>query len=1039
MKNNIPQPVIFGIIGLVLFAIAFFAILISLNNNPKANVSISGDDTIREITVKYPESGYIARSTNENAAREYLAESGIVGESYIDNSEIARSVEDEDDSSSSSEHNIQVPASHYFFQQYIDGVAVQDSILGVHVRNNNEVYYVSGNALVTFDVESENITVEEAVSKAVDEAKKEVGETVDMELSTAEKVIYNSKLIGLSSDNRNIPTVKVTVSTEANSLNFAKEYFISLIDGEKLEERTLIFHALNRTIFDCGGSQTSCSQVRSEGAPPYGARDIDDGYNYFGDTYNFYFNNYQRDSYDGNGAQLRGYMNYYTGSPNAGWDSKAGRMIYSSNMVTPDITGHELTHAVTSSTAGLIYNAQSGAINEGMSDVFGWAVDPNDWTLGEGSALGVIRSLSNPPSHNQPDRLFASNYWCSSADNYGVHQNSGIINKTFYLLVEGGSFNTCNVSSIGKDRALAIFYRALTRYLTPSSNLKNLYDSLLQSCNDLYAGDAGVCEQVDIASQATEIDQQPAGSQSGPVCSGNSGQPPKCSGNQGGTIPTSVPNQPTLTPTSGAQVRYYISGRIYQDNNGNTQYDTSDTPLSNQSVGLSGSFTDTVSTLSDGTFIFDNLFNGTFNVSYDSSARNDISLSQTQSAVSVNFIVTKDPLNPTPTIVAGPTSVPTTPTPAASTPTPVSATTIPTPTTPILYTCEYDPKCATGKKNIQLCPLVCTEKFGDGGGGRGGSSIPPAPTSTPGGGSVPTSTPQPGQVATSTPITGNGQGAPLDVGSLVNDVSESNIRNYMQSLVDDDDIAGDDQSQTRYTSTNGNQTEANYIYNTLQGFGLNVEYQQFNFSGNTTRNIIGKVPGKDANRVYLVTAHMDSTSGSTDPAPGADDNASGTVAVMEAARVLKTMQDKLNVSLEFILFSGEEQGLYGSSYYAGNIPSGKKIEGVINLDMIGNDSGSACVNFGYKNYNGGDIMSNKIIEMIQKYNINLGGSSVSTSNARSDHAPFWSRGIPAIFGHECTFSSVYHSTNDKIEFINFAQITNTAKGVVAAVAELSTQ
>lgn len=1030
---------VFGVIGLIVFVITLFIILISLNKDTTADISITGDDVIRVVTVKYPEGGYISQSSNENAAKEYLRESGIVHKSYVENSQIVRSVNDEDDNSSN-EYEFKIPTNHYFFQQYIDGLPIQDAILGVHVRNKNEVYYVSGNSLTEFSLERENIMIEEAVNRAVEEAQKEVGGNIEIDLPTVEKVIYNGKLIGFSNDNRNIPTAKVTVSAEGNGFNFAKEYFISLIDGEKLEERPLIFHALNREMFDCNGTQSSCSLVRSEGAPPYGSRDVDDGYDFFGDTYNFYYNNYQRDSYDDGGAQLRGYMNYYTGSPNAGWDSQKQRMIYSANMATADITGHELTHAVTSSTAGLTYNSQSGAINEGMSDVFGWAVDQGDWTMGEGSALGVIRSLSNPPAYNQPDRLFASNYWCSLADNYGVHQNSGIINKTFYLLVMGGSFNTCNVSSIGEDRALAIFYRALTRYLTPSSNLKNLYDSLLQSCGDLYSSDPGVCEQVDVASQATEIDQQPAGVQAGPVCSGQSGQPPKCSGNPGGSIPTVTPSQGVPTVTPGGQVRYYISGRVFQDNNGDTQYDTGDTPLTNQSVALSGSFTDTVSTLSDGTFIFDNLFEGKFNISYGGSARNDISLTQSQNAVSVNFIVTKDPLNPTPTIIAGPTSIPTTPTSGAPTPPPVSSTRVPTPTTPILYTCDYDPKCVSGKKNIQLCPLICSEKFDDGG-GRGGSSTLPTPTSA-SGGSVPTTSPSTSATSIPIPTSGNGQGASLNIGKLVNDISESNIKNYMQNLVDDDDVAGVDQIQTRYTSSSGNQTEAAYIYNTLQSFGLNVEYQQFSQSGGTTQNIIGKIPGKDAGRVYLVTAHMDSTgqaSGTTDPAPGADDNASGTVAVMEIARVLKSVQDKLNTSIEFILFSGEEQGLNGSTYYAGNIPSGKNIVGVINLDMIGNNGGNSCVNFGYKNYNGGDIMSNKIIEVIQKYSINLEGASVSTSNGRSDHAPFWSRGIPAIFGHECVFSNVYHSTNDRIEYINFDQITKTAKGVVAAVAELSTQ
>lgn len=106
--------------------------------------------------------------------------------------------------------------------------------------------------------------------------------------------------------------------------------------------------------------------------------------------------------------------------------------------------------------------------------------------------------------------------------------------------------------------------------------------------------------------------------------------------------------------------------------------------------------------------------------------------------------------------------------------------------------------------------------------------------------------------------------------------------------------------------------------------------------------------------------------------------------------------------------------------------------------MVGNNSGSECVNFLYKNYNGGDVLSNKIVAMVSKYNLGLNGVSAASSNGQSDHKPFWDVGIPAIFGHECTFSSVYHSVNDKTSYINFSQITKTTKAVVAAIAELAT-
>jgi len=522
-----------------------------------------------------------------------------------------------------------------------------------------------------------------------------------------------------------------------------------------------------------------------------------------------------------------------------------------------------------------------------------------------------------------------------------------------------------------------------------------------------------------------------------------------CAGTPGTQLPTATPTPAigaTSTPTTS---RFYISGRVFQDNNKDGTYNSGDLALINETLNLTGSFSDSTSTLTDGTYIFDNLFEGTFIVSYNGFSTSSITLVQSQPVITgVDFIVTKDPVNPTPTIVIGPSTIPQTPTPTQAPPAGGGATRAPTPTPPTLYNCEYDPNCGESKSNIQLCPLICTEQSGGRGGVQptssptpisvstatpGGKSITSTPTPTPGGnGNMPTATPTP------TTTVGN------SVRQVVDSVNATNIENNLLSIIDDDEIAGQDQLQTRYTGLSGNITESNYIQGKLTEYGLSVSLQNFTVGGVSTRNIIGRVNGTNTNDVYLVTAHMDSTaktnSGTTDPAPGANDNGSGTVAVMETARVLKSIQSSLKTSLEFVLFSGEEQGLYGSYYYAQNISSGKNIKGVINLDMVGNKSGTSCVNFYYKNYNGGDILSNKAIEMIKSYNIDLGGASLASSNGQSDHKPFWDIGIPAIFVHECNNNwNVYHSINDKMEFINISQITNATKAVTAAVADLVIQ
>ena len=109
---------------------------------------------------------------------------------------------------------------------------------------------------------------------------------------------------------------------------------------------------------------------------------------------------------------------------------------------TNDIMGHEFTHGVTQSEAGLIYNNESGALNESFSDIFGemvesWAEGICDYLVG--ADRGAIRSFINPNTYGQPDTYLGTDWYTGTADNGGVHTNSGVQNHWFYLVSEGGS------------------------------------------------------------------------------------------------------------------------------------------------------------------------------------------------------------------------------------------------------------------------------------------------------------------------------------------------------------------------------------------------------------------------------------------------------------------------------------------------------------------------------------------------------------------------------------------------------------------------
>ncbi|MYL65631.1 peptidase M4 family protein [Bacillus hwajinpoensis] len=212
--------------------------------------------------------------------------------------------------------------------------------------------------------------------------------------------------------------------------------------------------------------------------------EVDAHYN-AGVVYDYYKNAHNRNSFNNNGATIRSTVHYGSNYNNAFWNGS--QMVYGDgdgSVFAPlsgalDVVAHEITHAVTERTAGLRYQNQSGALNESMSDVFGYFVEPGDFLMGEdvytpNKSGDALRSLSNPEAYGQPSHM--DDYYYTSSDNGGVHTNSGIPNKAAYLTIQ----------SIGKTKAEKIYYRALSLYMTPTTNFSAARSALLQATTDLY-------------------------------------------------------------------------------------------------------------------------------------------------------------------------------------------------------------------------------------------------------------------------------------------------------------------------------------------------------------------------------------------------------------------------------------------------------------------------------------------------------------------------------------------------------------------------
>ena len=221
-------------------------------------------------------------------------------------------------------------------------------------------------------------------------------------------------------------------------------------------------------------------------------------------TWDYYVAVHGRYGIKGDGAGSLSRVHYRRRYSNAFWSDDCLCMTYGdgdgitfSPFVSLDAAGHEMTHGLTSATADLIYDNQSGGLNEAMSDIFGTMVEffaatlgaakiPNYWIFEDfytpGTAGDAGRYMDNPTQDGRSIDTFAS-----YTDGIDVHFSSGIANNAFYLLAEGGTHRLGGVvTGIGRSAAEHIFYRALTVYMIPSETFSQARAHTIQAASDLF-------------------------------------------------------------------------------------------------------------------------------------------------------------------------------------------------------------------------------------------------------------------------------------------------------------------------------------------------------------------------------------------------------------------------------------------------------------------------------------------------------------------------------------------------------------------------
>ncbi|MER0242589.1 M4 family metallopeptidase [Streptomyces sp. HSW2009] len=233
-------------------------------------------------------------------------------------------------------------------------------------------------------------------------------------------------------------------------------------------------------------------------------------------TWDYYKNVHGRNGIKGDGKGATSRVHYGNNYQNAFWDDSCFCMTYGDGagnthpLTSIDVAAHEMSHGVTSNTAGLVYRGESGGLNEATSDIFATAVefhaknpeDVGDYLIGEEIDLrgnGTPLRYMDKPSQ---DRV-SLDYWSRNAGNVDVHYSSGIANHWFFLASEGSGAKEINgvkynsptadgsaVQGIGREKAEKIWFKALTTYMTSTTNYADARKATLKAATDLYGANS---------------------------------------------------------------------------------------------------------------------------------------------------------------------------------------------------------------------------------------------------------------------------------------------------------------------------------------------------------------------------------------------------------------------------------------------------------------------------------------------------------------------------------------------------------------------
>ncbi|MEU1409932.1 M4 family metallopeptidase, partial [Streptomyces sp. NPDC005728] len=321
---------------------------------------------------------------------------------------------------------------------------------------------------------------------------------------------------------------KTHYSGEVNLTTTQSGSSYTLTDGSRGNHKT---YNLNHgssgtgTLFsqssDTWGDGTVSNAATAGADAAYGAQE----------TWDFYKSAFGRSGIKNDGVGAYSRVHYGNAYVNAFWGDSCFCMTYGDGsgnadpLTSLDVAGHEMSHGVTSNTAGLEYSGESGGLNEATSDIMGTGVefyannssDVGDYLIGEKIDINgdgtPLRYMDKPSKDGG-----SADYWSSGVGDLDVHYSSGVANHFFYLLSEGSGAKTINgvnydsptqdgstVTGIGRDKALQIWYKALTTYMTSTTDYKAARTATLSAASALYGASSTEYKAVEAAWTAVNV------------------------------------------------------------------------------------------------------------------------------------------------------------------------------------------------------------------------------------------------------------------------------------------------------------------------------------------------------------------------------------------------------------------------------------------------------------------------------------------------------------------------------------------------------